>query len=645
MSFSYFKTQLIIFLLAGFYIACSDGTTSESSGSSSTGIGGSTAKMTIIGDTMYVIAGPEIKIIDIKDPENPSKAAIKKLDWDIETLFPFGDKLLIGSRTGVWIFDAKDPKNLKLLSQFSHARSCDPVVAKGNYAYVTLRSRSSGWCTGQNNQLDILDISNLEEPAVLHSYNLEFPYGLGVFDDKLFICDGEAGLKMFGLYGDVKEKGVYFMGRYPLQCSDVIPYSNKGSGQLIVTSEHGIYQFKIRDNHLDPMSLLPIYSIKTQTAKENEPSSHEWSDISLDSKVTDGAHALQLVVSEDQIPYVGFIAGSDNNNSNINSNDNNQVIKGIPAVYMLKDEEWHYLNYSEYIRNSLSNKIVRTFALALDEQIPIMTFKEDLGELTMLVFNRDDNENSNNWSTKQSSTSLYYDYENSNYDNLSIKQLTLHQIEDISYRLFTTFGKWSQGSLTIEKAESGEWIPLPIDSFFNGKIEKWEHTFFDEKHFVLVKKDNRFNYLFSFDYHGSLGNIPVPFDGKVVDDVWLTNDGNHLFIGIKSGEAAGAISLWKLMGESKWEEIKTVNPLKGSSLKTQLLAYDGQPILVLGDSKEGFKLKVLMLEGQIWRAIGRNVMSSQTVLDFKAVLKENTLYLAYIVDNDPLSIKVEKVKL
>ena len=85
-----------------------------------------------------------------------------KVGFEIETIFPFKDKLFIGSTSVVHIFSITDPAKPAKLSQAispTVLRRCDPVVAKDNVAYATLRV--NGACGGVQSILahDELDVT------------------------------------------------------------------------------------------------------------------------------------------------------------------------------------------------------------------------------------------------------------------------------------------------------------------------------------------------------------------------------------------------------------------------------------------------------------------------------------------------------
>ena len=163
--------------------------------SGATGFGGSMARFTIIEPYLYALHDSYIQLVRIEDPVNPSLWSTVDVGWGIETIFPYGDYLFIGSTTGMFIYDNTNPENPRQLSAFAHVTSCDPVVAQGDYAYVTLRAGS--FCGGGVNRLDILDIADLTNPQMVESYAMQGPFGLGIDGSTLFVCDGVAGLKVY----------------------------------------------------------------------------------------------------------------------------------------------------------------------------------------------------------------------------------------------------------------------------------------------------------------------------------------------------------------------------------------------------------------------------------------------------------------
>jgi len=178
------------------------GGSAESGGGrgSSTGIGGSMARFTIVGSHLYTVDEMGMRIFDISDASNAQLANTVDIGWGIETIFPANGSLFIGSNTGMFIYSLTDPTNPTLLSEFQHAEACDPVFVSGNHAYVTLRTGTM--CANGSNELNVLDVTDLTNPVLLATYPMHNPHGLSVLNETLYLCEGDGGLKGF----DVTDK-------------------------------------------------------------------------------------------------------------------------------------------------------------------------------------------------------------------------------------------------------------------------------------------------------------------------------------------------------------------------------------------------------------------------------------------------------
>jgi hypothetical protein len=198
------------------------------------GVAGSMSAFALMGDRMYTVDRSNLKVFNTSQAENPQYIKNVTLNsWVIETIFPFENKLLIGSQNGMLIYNVADPDNPVSLGSFSHARACDPVIADGNRAYVTLKS--GGACAGNSNQLDVLDISNVLNPQLIKSYQLANPAGLAKDGNKLMICDGDAGFKLFDA-----ETASGIVQKAQLSIDD--PYDVIAiNGLAIVTAKKGLY--------------------------------------------------------------------------------------------------------------------------------------------------------------------------------------------------------------------------------------------------------------------------------------------------------------------------------------------------------------------------------------------------------------------
>lgn len=118
--------------------------------------------------------------------------------WQMETVFPFNDRLFIGTRNSVDIYNISDPSNPTYETGFWHATSCDPVLpVDGDIAYATLRTGDDNFCPGDDNALVVLDVSELTFVNQLQEIDMESPYGLTMIENRLYVGEGPNGLKIF----------------------------------------------------------------------------------------------------------------------------------------------------------------------------------------------------------------------------------------------------------------------------------------------------------------------------------------------------------------------------------------------------------------------------------------------------------------
>jgi hypothetical protein len=226
-----------------------------SSGASGSGKGGSMARFALTGNQLYAVTNSTMQLFDVSQPADPKKGKSVSLGWGIETIFPYRDKLFIGSTTGMHIYDNANPENPVRLSTFTHARACDPVIVEGDYAYVTLRSQGAvGRCgAAQSNQLDVVDVSSPANPRLAKTYPMQNPYGLGIESSRLYVCEGAYGLKSFRAQNPLNlEQTQHFKN---LDAFDVIPLGTR----LLVIGKDGLYQYDAsQPNNLKLLSVLPV---------------------------------------------------------------------------------------------------------------------------------------------------------------------------------------------------------------------------------------------------------------------------------------------------------------------------------------------------------------------------------------------------
>jgi hypothetical protein len=196
-----------------------------------------------------------MNLVDITDTRNPVIWNKLSIGFGIETIFPYGNKLFIGSNNGMYIYDNSNPASPVQLSVYSHITSCDPVVVEGDYAYVTLRSGTP--CQGFTNELNVVSVSNPSQPVLVKTYSMFNPHGLGIDRGTLFICDGDAGLKVYDA-SDVNAIDSHLLKHYGgINAYDVIPLRDKNV--LILVGAGGIYQYSYSDpENIQLVSEIPV---------------------------------------------------------------------------------------------------------------------------------------------------------------------------------------------------------------------------------------------------------------------------------------------------------------------------------------------------------------------------------------------------
>ncbi len=236
-------------LLAVLFVQCAK---DDLSIPSDTGTGGSLAAMTIINDHLYIIDNENIKIFRLTNPAQPAQIGEVNVGFGIETIFPYGGMLFIGSQTGMYIYDLQNPASPTLLAEHTHFYGCDPVVANDSIAFVTVRSAE--WCRGTIpiNQLELVDVTDPAQPYSIDFVDMNNPAGLGLDGDYLFVTDGAAGIKVFDV-SDPYNEGAVLINSIPVNVFDVILLD----GLMIAVGEENLYQFDYTDiNNIMDVSTL-----------------------------------------------------------------------------------------------------------------------------------------------------------------------------------------------------------------------------------------------------------------------------------------------------------------------------------------------------------------------------------------------------
>lgn len=203
-----------------------------------TGAGGSMSRFALVNDRLYAVDDFSLSTFSVSNPAQLVGVGNQIVGTRVETIYPMGNKLFIGTATGMHIYDISNANNPSFLSTFSHATACDPVIADGQYAYVTLRSGTA--CNTINNELNVVNIANLTSPQLVRTYAMTNPHGLTKDGNLLFICDGRDGIRMMDASSPNNIMPLFRVTG--IDTYDAIAMN----GTLIVSAKDGLYQYDYR---------------------------------------------------------------------------------------------------------------------------------------------------------------------------------------------------------------------------------------------------------------------------------------------------------------------------------------------------------------------------------------------------------------
>lgn len=218
------------------------------------GISGSMAQFSVVGNYLYTLQQGSLSTYLVSNDGEAIEQGEIAINSVGETLFPAQGHLFIGTQWGMMIYSLQNPENPAWVSTYDHIVSCDPVIVQGDVAYVTLATGRRCWMGV--NTLEAIDISNLQNPTLIKTYEMTNPQGLGIDNSTLFLCDKGAGLKVF----DAEDPTTIDQNQlaiFPdIDTYDVIPYNDV----LIMIGADGLYQYDYSD--IQNITLLSAITIQ-----------------------------------------------------------------------------------------------------------------------------------------------------------------------------------------------------------------------------------------------------------------------------------------------------------------------------------------------------------------------------------------------
>ena len=210
---------------------------------------GSLTRFLPIDNLLYTLNEWELILFEIAENHKPLRFGKTSTNSSAETLFSLNDFLFIGTTTGMLVYAIDNPKNPTFQSQIDHFRSCDPVVADEEYAYVTLRGGTN--CFTDRNELQIISLKDPENLEVVSRQILFNPHGLTVYEEYVIVCDGTAGIKVVDVSDKTSPKVV---NTYPVDFAyDII----LDYPRAIVVGGGKVYQYDI--SQLPELELISQY--------------------------------------------------------------------------------------------------------------------------------------------------------------------------------------------------------------------------------------------------------------------------------------------------------------------------------------------------------------------------------------------------
>jgi hypothetical protein len=206
------------------------------------GKSGSMARFGLYGNYLYIVSEWRLYMFDTGTSATPVSAGFQGVSSGIETMFVYDGHLFFGTPGGMLVYSLRMPSAPEYVGQFWHVTSCDPVVVQDGYAYITLRTGTN--CGGGVNRLDVVRISDdYREYDLVNSYNMVNPHGLGIDGDRLFICDGSDGLKIYDA-ADKENVTGHLLAAFPgIRAYDVIPTG----AFLFMIGDDGFYLYDYSD--------------------------------------------------------------------------------------------------------------------------------------------------------------------------------------------------------------------------------------------------------------------------------------------------------------------------------------------------------------------------------------------------------------
>ena len=245
------KTFILLVCVGIMYTSCDSDSSDIANATSESGQSGSLARFVTLDNYLYTVDFQNLNVFNISNTENPVLVNTINVGFNIETLSSYKSYLYIGSRNGMFIYDATQQETPQLLSNVQHFTACDPVIANDTHAFVTLKG--GNLCGQDLNVLEVYDVTDAENPILLSQRNMIEPIGMGFYQDKyLSVCDDQ--VKIF----DISDpENMHLVHAIDTDSFDVIIQNNL----LILIGETGLTQYMLDTEDIQNETFLSSLSL------------------------------------------------------------------------------------------------------------------------------------------------------------------------------------------------------------------------------------------------------------------------------------------------------------------------------------------------------------------------------------------------
>ncbi len=210
------------------------------------GQSGTVNRIAVNEDNIYVITKNDLKVLE----QNGSNVELitNHPIWGttLETVFYHDDHIFLGTTNSMEIYDVTTPAQPRQLDRFSHATSCDPVLPKGDVAYVTLRTGDeSRACPGDINALVTVNIENYQNIFPTSEIPMASPFGMTSKNEILYVGEGQNGLKIFDVSNP--ESPSLIKHDQGIEAYDIITHPSNSS-QILIAGPNGLSQYLISED-------------------------------------------------------------------------------------------------------------------------------------------------------------------------------------------------------------------------------------------------------------------------------------------------------------------------------------------------------------------------------------------------------------